>query len=93
MTPLGEYKFKFADGWDAYFRNLDKSVRDRILAKMEQLRHEHSSRHLKQAPIFVEEVGQYRICFKIDEKERMKIFYFVGDHKDYEKWYSGVKQG
>lgn len=92
MNSLADYNFLFAIGWDAYFGKLDKSVRDRILAKMEQLRGEHSSRHLKQTPIFVEEVGQYRICFSIREKEKVKIFYFVGDHKDYEKWYSGVKQ-
>ena len=61
------------------------------MKKILQLSSEHSSRHLKQTPVFVEEVGQYRICFRIDEKEKVKIFYFVGDHKDYERWYSSVK--
>jgi len=92
MTAPGEYTLNFTVFWDAYFRELDQSVREKVLSKLEQLRGRHPSRHLQHGlPFFVEEVGQYRICFKVDEGEKVKIFFFVGDHKEYEKWYSGVK--
>ena len=35
---------------------------------------------------FVEEVGQYRICYKSFEDKILRRCYFVGDHKEYEKW-------
>ena len=84
------YALMFAEGWDACFEKLDKAIQRRIISKLEQLRGEIPSRRFKHAPIFVEEVGQYRICFKIDELGRSKTFYFVGDHKEYERWYSGM---
>jgi hypothetical protein len=34
----------------------------------------------------VEEVGQYRICYKSFEARKVRRFYFVGDHKEYERW-------
>jgi hypothetical protein len=34
----------------------------------------------------VEEVGQYRICYKSFEDRKVRRFYFVGDHKEYERW-------
>jgi len=34
---------------------------------------------------FVEKVGQYRICHKSFENRKVRRFYFVGDHKQYEK--------
>lgn len=88
MNSLAEYTFKFHEDWDSYFKRLDLAIRDKVLKKLEQLRHAHPSRHLGHGtPIFVEEVGQHRICFGIDETQKMKTFYFVGDHKEYEKWY------
>ena len=40
-------------------------------------------------PYFVIEVGQYRIVYKYYEEKELKIIYFIGTHKEYEKWYSG----
>jgi hypothetical protein len=36
---------------------------------------------------FVIEVGQYRIAYYCDEKKKEKVIHFVGDHKEYRKWY------
>lgn len=84
---MGEYSLDFADGWDFYFWKLDKSMRDRVWKKIQQLKLIPHSRHLKQGlDYFVSEVGQYRIAYKINEDKKTKILYFVGDHKEYEKW-------
>jgi len=39
---------------------------------------------------FAEEVGQYRIVFTCEANQ--KVVYFVGNQKDYEKWYSKRKR-
>ena len=72
------------------FLALDKSVREIIAKKLVQLEREDlQSRHLKVGvPVFVEETGQYRIAFKKREQEKQKLVVFVGDRKDYVKWYS-----
>jgi hypothetical protein len=46
-----------------------------------------NARHLKFGKnCFVEEVGQYRIAFKIMAEIKEKRIVFIGDHKEYEKW-------
>lgn len=70
---------------------IDKSVKLKILKKIKKLEEKNSSRHLKKGfPFFVAEVGQHRICFEVREKCKpmKKIIHFVGNHKEYEKWYS-----
>jgi hypothetical protein len=48
---------------------------------------ESPARHLKHGlDYFVVETGQYRICFKAGERREVKVIYFAGTHKDYEKW-------
>ena len=71
---------------------LDKPVRERIIKKLLQLEREgHESRHLKHGmPFFVEEAGGYRIAFKAREAEKTKRVYFIGDHKEYERWYGNL---
>lgn len=91
---MTDYTIRFHDDWEFYFSRLDKAVRQKIMKKVLQPGSGHSSRHLQHGlPFFVEEAGQYRITFKVDEQLKLKRFYFVGDHKDYEKWYSSVKHG
>ena len=86
-----QYTLDFVDDWDIYFKSFDKSVQEKITKKILQLKQPHSSRHMKHgAPFFVEEVGGYRIVFIINEKEMMKRIEFVGTHKQYERWYSGL---
>jgi mRNA-degrading endonuclease RelE of RelBE toxin-antitoxin system len=68
-------------------KKIDKSEKTKILKKLIQLEKENPARHLEKGlPFFVVEVGQYRICFELTEKK--KKVYFIGNHKEYEKWYS-----
>ncbi len=75
------------------FLAMEKTIRIRISRKIAKLSEvQKSSRHLRSnLPFFVEEVGQYRICFEIDETTQSKIIYFVGDHKEYEGWYKSYR--
>lgn len=67
---------------------IDKPVRERIIKRIARMRSESPRRHMKHGlDFFVEEAGQYRIVYKFSENK--KVIYFVGDHKEYEKWYSG----
>ena len=72
------------------FLQLDKSMQERVAKKLKQLeRDDLPSRHLKHGvPVFVEEVNQYRIIFKTREDLKEKRVGFIGDHKEYEKWFS-----
>ena len=75
----------YADAWDAYFSKSDKSEKERISKKIQQLKHSVSARHLKHGfPFFVVESGQYRVCF--EEKSNTRTIMFAGNHKQYEKW-------
>ncbi|MEK6953998.1 MAG: hypothetical protein AABX01_03250 [Candidatus Micrarchaeota archaeon] len=71
-------------------RRLDKATKIRIFKKLEQLKREDiKSRHMKHGlPYFVEEAGQFRIVFSVDEAAKLKKAYFIGSHKEYEDWYS-----
>ena len=81
------YKIIFGEGWNNYFSKLDKSVQVKIIKKIEKMRSKPSGRHHKYGfGTNVEEIGQYRIVYVTDEKEKIRIIYFVGTHKDYEKW-------
>ncbi len=82
-----EYSLEFDEGWDCYFKRLDKSMKVRVWKKIQQLKGSVPSRHLKKGLDFhVSEIGQYRLCYKIDDNKMAKTIYFVGNHKDYEKW-------
>ncbi|MEW6329519.1 MAG: hypothetical protein AB1468_05375 [Candidatus Micrarchaeota archaeon] len=84
---MGEYKLEFARGWEGYFEKLDRSMQERVWRKIQQLKTTTYARHLKKGlPFYVSEIGQYRPCYTIDEKKKIKVVYFVGDHKEYEKW-------
>ncbi len=69
--------------------SLDAPLRDRIIKKLVQLaRDDLQSRHLSHGvPHFVEEVAGYRITFTKDDTKKIKKVWFIGDHKEYEKWY------
>jgi len=74
------------------FLGLDKPIKERIEKKLRQLeREEFKSRHFRHGvPVFVEEVGQYRIAFKIREDLKEKRVVYIGKHGDYEKWYGSL---
>jgi len=81
------WKLVFKNGWDKYFEKLDNSVQQRILKKFEQIKQPLQARGLKASKIVIEEVGQYRIAFYQNEKKQQKEIHFVGNHKQYERWY------
>lgn len=81
------YSPEFDEGWKRRFDSLDKSVKDRIVKKIRQILDELPGRHLGHGvPYFVEEVGQYRICYKSFDDLKVRRFYFVGKHKEYDRW-------
>ncbi len=82
------YSLAFDGDADEMFCKLDRSVRLAVAKKLVQMqRDDKRARHLEHgSPYFVEEVGQYRICFRLVEKDKHKQVLFVGDHKEYEKW-------
>ena len=84
------YSVIFVGDAERSLAKLDKGIQLRILKKVAQLeRSDFESRHLHHgSPYFVEEVGGYRIAFEVDEMSLTKTIYFVGDHKQYEHWYS-----
>lgn len=85
------FTIRYADGWDKHFARFDKAVKLRILKKLEQLKRKDDSRHLSHGlPYFVEEVGGYRLVFKLDAKARVKTVCFIGGHKQYRAWYLSV---
>lgn len=68
---------------------LDFSVREKMLKRIARMQDEPTGRHLRRGvPFFVIEVGQYRIAYYCDENKKEKEIYFVGDHKEYQKWYN-----
>lgn len=83
------YDVLFEEDAERTLEKMDKPVRQRVLKKAVQLENDDStSRHLRfGSPCFVEEVGGYRIAFVKNDKEKQKRILFVGDHKQYEKWY------
>ena len=83
------YSPEFDSSWKLCFESLDRGVQLRIVKKIKQILDGLPGRHLEHgADYFVEEVGQYRICYKSFEDRKARRFYFVGIHKEYEKWYS-----
>ena len=82
----------FEPGWKWRFEKLDNSVKLRIAKKVKQIINGLPGRHLERGlPYIVEEVDQYRICYRSDEEGKTRRFYFVGDHKKYEKWYKSLR--
>ena len=79
---------EFDPGWKGFFERLPEEMKVPIVKKMKKILEGIPGRHLKHGlDYFVAEVGQYRICYKALENSRK--FYFVGDHKEYEKWIRG----
>ena len=86
------YNLDYHPKWKEYFENLPENVKIRAIKRINFiLENPTRQRHLKYGlPYFVVEFGQYRITYKVLESEQKIIFYFVGNHKEYEKWYSSL---
>jgi len=82
---------KFDDVWKKYFENLPNHVKIRVSKKIKNILEEPKKRHLRFGlDYFVAEAGQYRITYKINDDNNTVEFYFVGNHKEYEKWYNFI---
>ena len=84
---LEPWKLEFKPGWNECFQKFDKATQQRILKKLEQMKQPLQARGLHASRFQVEEAGQHRIAFIQSEATRTKPLHFVGDHKQYEKWY------
>ena len=81
------FKLTYAEGWDRHFSKFDNSLKQKIWKKIQQIKILANPRHLKHGePFFVEETGQFRICFEQMAANTRQIV-FAGNHKQYEKWY------
>ena len=81
------WKLAFKKGWDKHFKKFDSETKQRILKKLEQMKQPLQARGLKASRVVVEETGQHRIAFYQNEESHEKEIHFVGNHKQYEKWY------
>lgn len=81
------YKAKFEKEWFRYFQAPDEGIKERVAKKIDKILVYPNKRHLKKSSFFVDEVSQYRIIYMIFEENQMIVFYFVGTHKEYERWY------
>jgi len=85
------WEILYVPDWDKHFKKLDVSIQKIIFKKIQQLINNLPSRSLHTINFKIEEVGQYRIAFFEDVKNKTRKIYFVGNHKEYEKWYKGFK--
>ena len=82
------YKATFHEEWPEHFDKLEPQIKERTVKKIQKILEYPQKRHLKKgAKYFVDEVGQHRILYMLFEKTNEIRFYFIGNHKDYEKWY------
>ncbi len=80
----------FDEGWPTFFNALDSVMKERVAKKIRKILEHPKKRHMRQnARFFVDEVGQYRITYRVFESQNEVRFYFVGDHKEYENWFLG----
>lgn len=84
---LNEWEIKYYPGWDKHFKKFDSNIQITILKKIKQMKQDLKPRRLHRSNYLVEEIGQYRIAYIIDEINLIKKIHFIGNHKQYEKWY------
>lgn len=81
------WKIEFKPSWDVNFKKFDRSIQEKIMKKLDQMEQPMHGRGMHHSRYLVEEVGQYRIAYELEELRRTKFIHFVGNHKQYEKWY------
>lgn len=86
-----EYSDEYAKNWKGRFGKLDNSIQIRAVKKIRQILAGLPSEHARFGlPYFKENIDEnYRICYKSFEDSKIRRFYFVGDHKEYERWLAG----
>jgi len=85
---MSMYSAEFDQYWIELFKKLDNKTKEKTAKKIARILEFPQKRHLKKgADFFVAEIGQHRITYRVFEKSKLVRFYFVGNHKEYEKWY------
>lgn len=84
---LEKWQVKLKPDWDVHFKKFDKSTQEKIFKKLKQLEQPIQARGLHSSHYQVEETGQYRIAFENNEQTKTREVHFIGNHKQYEKWY------
>jgi len=86
------YKPDFDEDWKYYFDKLSEEMKERVAKKIKEVLETGRARHLGHGlPYHSVNFGGHRMTFKIIKEENTILFYFVGTHKEYEKWYGGRK--
>ena len=82
------YRATFHRDWTKYFNLLENQLQERATKKIQKILDYPQKRHLRTgAKYFVGQVGQYRILYMVFEERQEVRFFFIGKHKEYEKWY------
>lgn len=82
------YSEAFDEEWPEFYRKLSNEMKERTAKKIRKILEHPQKRHMKKgARFFAGQVGQNRIIYRVFEREKEVRFYFVGNHKEYEKWY------
>jgi hypothetical protein len=88
---MTEYSDEYAPKWKERFGKLDNSMKIRAIKKIRRILAGLPSEHARFGlPFFKENIDEnHRICYKSFEDRKIRRFYFVGDHKEYERWLAG----
>jgi len=88
---MSKYTAIYDEDWNNYFEKHSHELKIRIVKKVSKILEYPQKRHMKSnARFFVDEIGQYRILYRVFEDLKQVKFYFVGDHKEYEKYYKSL---
>lgn len=83
------YTLRFDEDWSKYYKKVPPDIQKRFKKRLKKYETfpTVSFRHAKHGvEFFTDEIGQYRVCFASDENSKIRRFYFIGDHKEYEKF-------
>jgi mRNA-degrading endonuclease RelE of RelBE toxin-antitoxin system len=82
------YDIKYKPEYIKRLAKLEIKIQIRSKKVTDKLKQAKKRRHLKKGnPYFVENLGQYRILYKLYEDEKIIELLFIGTHKEYEKYY------
>jgi len=83
------YTLEFDEDWRTYYKKVPPDIQKRFKKRLNkyEIFPTISFRHAKYGvEFFMDEIGQYRVCFVSNENSKIRRFYFIGKHKEYEKF-------
>ena len=84
------YSLEYDTDWWNYFEQIPQDIQKRFVKRREKHRTfpDFAFRHEQHGiEYFVDEIGkQYRVLFTSNDNLKIRTFYFIGDHKEYEKF-------